>query len=149
MQRRIRERQRSEQGIDREVRKVLDTLIKKIEKTHERTVVCEDDGRPYIDQKSSKVIRGRRLNNVYKMRGLPCKEWFEVKDASLLRNGEFELELKVAVKVIRDQAAARKRTHATGHLLPTVQKIAPKREYVWVSPEEYDSNWGIIHLRYR
>jgi len=142
-QRRERERLREEQGIDREIRKLMEFLIRKVEK-QEKLEVPEDDGRAYIDPKLSKPVRGRRVNT-YKMRGMPCKEWFEVKDASLRRNPEFELEIKAAIKVIREQAAARKRTHAVG---PPIQK-QPKREYSWASPEEYDGNWSVIHIRCR
>lgn len=144
--RRTKERLRSEQGIERDLRKLLNSLIAKIEKQHERNAFCNEDGLPFVDHRSSKSIRGRRAN-VYKMRGIPCKEWFEVKCASLLRNTDFELDIKATIKMIRDQASWRNRPRTSSSFEVRAPNATEKRGYVWVSPEEYDGNWNIIHIQ--
>ena len=79
------------------------------------------------------------------MRGMPCKEWFDAKEASLVKSVDIETEVRQAIRFMREEQAARKR--ATQSL---IQKPPPQRAVCeWVSPMEYDGNWARIHIRIR
>lgn len=106
--------------------------------------------RPYLDLKSSKAARGGRRVQVYRVRGMPCKEWFDAKDASLAKAPDLEAEVRQSMKLIQ---AAQPRKRALVQTMPPAAPKQPQRpqrpQIEWASPFEYDGNWMKIHIRVR
>ena len=62
-----------------------------------------------MDLKSSKAAKGTRRVQIYRVRGMPCKEWFDAKEASLAKALDLETEVRQSIKLIQ-AAQPRKRT---------------------------------------
>lgn len=121
VRRQAQQAEKAQQLIDREVRCTMERLIKRVERACEKPPAS--DGTVYIVHGS-----GRMSNrpDVYKVRGVTCKEWFEPRESSFLRAQTVEQHVKQAIKQMH--AVHRKRANLQKEMLQKEQKELIQKE---------------------
>ena len=112
-----------------QVEAAVDRMIKKLERDEAALMRDEEDGRPYVD-----VVGKKGAHRAFKMRGLPCTEWFEGNPPPSARNVDAEAAVRAARQAIKVASA-----HAVA---PPVQLPLS-----WVPPGSRGRDWNTICLR--
>jgi hypothetical protein len=131
-QARVREEAKEARVIEREVLGCIERMVRKVEKHSDRDL---ESGQPFVDGRSG-VKPGIQRPAIYRVHGIPCRDYLRSAMPSSLRNAEAE----AAVRAARARLIAEQRVAAPRPKVPPVG-------YSWGAPDERGRPWTVICLQ--
>uniref|UniRef100_A0A7S0J0M9 Uncharacterized protein n=1 Tax=Calcidiscus leptoporus TaxID=127549 RepID=A0A7S0J0M9_9EUKA len=139
--------------IERDVKAVLERVIKKIE----RAIPPEEDGELYAKMQKARKIGDKEIERglVYRVRGAPFKLFFK-SSCSLQRNDDVEAEVASMLRQLRKEEhrakvaesfSSQQQEASRREVADAARRRQRKSKCMWVSPDEYDGNWCRLHIR--